>query len=49
VKQFSPRLRFAAALVIYFGWVAALAIMASTSSTRPVARVTAPATTPLDE
>jgi hypothetical protein len=49
VKLLSPRLCFAAALAIYFGWVAALAIMASTSSTRPVAQVTTPATAPLNE
>jgi hypothetical protein len=32
---FSPRLRFAAALVLFAAWVGALAAMTVTSATRP--------------
>jgi len=45
MKRISPRLLFAAALAVYLGWVAILAVMASTSSTRPTTRVPAQATT----
>ena len=45
MKRISPRLRFAAALTVYLGWVAVLAVMASTSSTRPETRGPAPSTT----
>ena len=45
MKLISPRLRFAAALALYLGWVAVLAVMASTSSTRPTTRGPAQAPT----
>ncbi len=45
MKLISPRMRFAAALVMYVGWVAVLTVMAATSSTRPTGHVAAPAAT----
>ncbi len=45
MKLLSPRMRFVAALVLYFGWVAVLTVMAATSSTRPTAHGAAPAAT----
>jgi hypothetical protein len=45
MKRISPRLFFAAALAVYLGWVAVLAVMASTSATRPSERVPAQSAT----
>ncbi|MGP0070157.1 MAG: hypothetical protein ACLQGP_41985 [Isosphaeraceae bacterium] len=42
MKLLSPRMWFAAALALYLGWVVVLAVMASTSSTRPATRAVAP-------
>jgi hypothetical protein len=40
--KISARQRFVAALAIYLVWVAALATLALTSSTRPIARMSPP-------
>jgi hypothetical protein len=40
--MFSPRQRFLAALLVYLSWVAVLAGLAVTSSTRPATRMAPP-------
>ena len=49
--KISARQRFAAALALYLLWVAALAVLASTSASRPGVTVTPPgaAAAPVEE